>query len=89
MRTNVLLKISYKIDEEMKRYRKENGNSYLKLDSSKYLLWGGTYRKRCGSLIVEANTYEDAQKLACNNPFMGSKFYSCEILDRASMISLS
>lgn len=85
MRTNVLLKISYRVDEEMKKYREQNGGSYLKLDSSKYLLWGGTYRKRCGSLIVEANTYEDAKRLAFNNPFMGSKYYSCEILDRNSI----
>lgn len=85
MRTNVLLKISYKVDEEMKKYRKENKSTYLKLDSSKYLLWGGTYKRGCGSLIVEANTYEDAKKLALNNPFMGSKQYSCEIFDRNSM----
>lgn len=85
MRTNVILKINYKVDEDMKKFRKEHKNSYLELDPSKYLLWGGTYKKRCGSLIVEANTYEDAKKLASNNPFMGSRYYSCEILDRNSL----
>lgn len=85
MRTNVIVRINYKVDEDMKKFRKENKNSYLELDSSKYLLWGGTYKKRCGSLIVEANTYEDAKKLAYNNPFMGSSYYSYEILDRRSL----
>ncbi|MGL4990941.1 MAG: hypothetical protein ACRC57_07250 [Sarcina sp.] len=85
MRTNVILKINYKIDEDMKKFRKEHKHIYDKLDSSKYLLWGGTYNKRCGSLIVEANTYEDAKKLALNNPFMGSRYYTCEILDRNSL----
>ncbi|MGL4451269.1 MAG: hypothetical protein ACRCTZ_08775 [Sarcina sp.] len=89
MRTNVILKINYRVDEDMKRYRREHKNTYLDLDSSKYQLWAGTYRRRCGSLIVEANTYEDAKKLALNNPFMGSKFYSCEILDRKKLLEVS
>lgn len=84
MRTNCILKINYRVDEGMKKYRQEHKNTYLDLDSSKYLLWGGTYKQRCGSLIIEASSYEDAQKLALNNPFMGSKYYSCEILDRKS-----
>lgn len=87
MRTNYILKINYRVDEDMKKYREENKEKYLKLDSSKYLLWAGTYKKRCGSLIVEANTYEDAKKLASNNPFMGNEYYSCEILDRNTLYS--
>ena len=85
MRTNYILKINYRVDDEMKKFREEHKEEYLKLDSSKYLLWAGTYKKRCGSLIVEANTYEDAKKLALNNPFMGSRYYSCEILDRNTL----
>jgi uncharacterized protein YciI len=89
MRTNVILKINYRVDEDLKKYRLEHKNAYLELDSSKYQLWAGTYKKRYGSLIVEANTYEDAKKLALNNPFMGSKFYSCEILDRKQLVKVS
>lgn len=81
MRT-VLLKISYTVDESLRKYRAENKDKYIEIDSSKYVLWGGTYKKRHASLILQANTYEDAELLAYNNPFMGSNCYSCEIVDR-------
>lgn len=81
MRT-VLLKITYSVDEGLRKYRAENKEKYTKIDSSKYVLWGGTYKRRCASLILQANSYEDAERLAYNNPFMGSKLYSCEIFNK-------
>ena len=81
MRT-VLMKITYSVDESLRKYRAENKEKYINIDSSKYVLWGGTYKRRYASLILQANSYEDAEKLAYNNPFMGSKSYSCEIVNK-------
>ncbi|MGL5614627.1 MAG: hypothetical protein ACRDD2_00110 [Sarcina sp.] len=81
MRT-VLVKINYSVDDSLRRYRAENKDKYSKIDSSKYVLWGGTYKRRYASLILQANSYEDAEELAYNNPFMGSNNYFCEIVNR-------
>jgi uncharacterized protein YciI len=78
--SGIFVKINYKLDQTEKEKIKDTNAKYREMNLSKYLLCAGTYNKNGGTFIFQANTFQEAEEIVNNNPFVGTDYYSFEIL---------
>jgi uncharacterized protein YciI len=52
------------------------------MNVKKYLLCAGVFNKDGGTMIFQAENMAEAEQIINNNPFVGSKVYNFEILNR-------
>lgn len=80
--TGIFVKINYKLNEGIKNQIRTSNTKYKDMNMSKYLLCAGTYNKNGGTIIFQANNLIEAEEIVNNNPFVGTEFYSFEILSQ-------
>lgn len=78
--SGIFVKINYKLNQEVKSQMKNFSAKHRDMNMSKYLLCAGTYNKNGGTIIFQANDLREAEDIISNNPFVGTEFYSFEIL---------
>lgn len=90
-KSGLFVKINYKNCENNCKNNTADIRRNSKIEESpfkKYLLCGGVLNKEGGTMIFQASNMEEAEAIAANNPFTGSKVYRYEILN-GDVISLS
>lgn len=81
----VFVKIKYNLNKEEKSKLKNNKHGYKENKFSKYLLCGGVINKNGGTIILQANDFNEAEQIVKNNPFVNLDSYSFEILSKNSL----
>lgn len=81
-REGLFVKINYNNNGRTYGNNSINNKASRNSDSSlkKYLLCAGVFNKNGGTMIFQANSMDEAEKIIQNNPFSQSLVYTYEIL---------